>query len=44
MTVEKSEYKGIPHLFTTRKEVEAFNCSVFNAAAEHLKIVVEAVD
>lgn len=44
MTVEKSEYKGIPHLFTTRKEVEAFNCSVFNAAAEDLKIVVEAVD
>lgn len=37
MSVEKPEYESVQLLFTTRKEIETFNCSVFTAAEENLK-------
>lgn len=44
VTCEKPEYKGLPHLFTTRKEVEHLNTCVYNAAEEDSKIIVNAID
>ena len=44
ITPDLPEFKAIPHLFTTRKEVEAFNNLVFDTAEADLKIVIDAID
>ena len=36
--------ENIPHLFTTRKEVEQFNLTIFENAHHSCKIVINAID
>ena len=37
-------FESIPHLFTTRKEVEEYNGKVFENADPSSKVVIEAID
>lgn len=44
VTEDDAELSDIPHLYTTRKEVEMYNTRVYDIAQVNMKIEIQAID